>query len=249
MITICDMFEVRDTNKPFLFGNNTNTDPFMNVYKNHFEELDPLICANYKGFYPIMELSNPTTTLELWQKSIKGLIALHRDEWQKMYDALSSEYDPISNYDRTEVSTTTTGTQTNTVDYGAQRTEITTGTRTNSTVTGAQSSTNTHSVAPFDTNTFSNSEKDDTTAQARTDTNTLGGGVDEQATDGYINTFDNGSREDTFNSHIKGNIGVTTSQQMINSELELRKFDLFDYIVKELFDKTCYFIDDGFTII
>lgn len=34
-------------------------------------------------------------------------------------------------------------------------------------------------------------------------------------------------------SHVHGNIGVTTSQQMLESELELRKFSVIEWIVRE----------------
>ena len=33
--------------------------------------------------------------------------------------------------------------------------------------------------------------------------------------------------KEDFTSHIHGNIGVTTNQQMIQSEIELRKFDIY----------------------
>lgn len=39
-----------------------------------------------------------------------------------------------------------------------------------------------------------------------------------------------------------GNIGVTTSQQMIESELDLRKFDIYKYIVDEYKKEVCVLV-------
>lgn len=41
----------------------------------------------------------------------------------------------------------------------------------------------------------------------------------------------------TRHSHIHGNVGVTTNQQMIESELELRKFDIYMYICDQFIDQ------------
>ena len=45
-----------------------------------------------------------------------------------------------------------------------------------------------------------------------------------------IETTNSGSRD--FDSHVHGNIGVTTAQQMINAELELRRFDIYTDIAR-----------------
>lgn len=55
--------------------------------------------------------------------------------------------------------------------------------------------------------------------------------------DGYQNdnkTINSGEdrNHNNYESRIHGNIGVTTTQQMIQSELELRKFNLFEYIAQ-----------------
>lgn len=59
----------------------------------------------------------------------------------------------------------------------------------------------------------------DTTNYGRVDTTTYGR-VDTVDNDDIIHHVD----------HTHGNIGVTTTQQMIQSELELRKFNIYDYI-------------------
>ena len=79
-----------------------------------------------------------------------------------------------------------------------------------------------------DTTTFSN-RKDTTTYNNITDQTTYGGttthNIDESQT---FNT------EDATTSNISGNIGVTTSQQMLEQEFEIiKKLDLIDYIATD----------------
>lgn len=49
--------------------------------------------------------------------------------------------------------------------------------------------------------------------------------------------FTNRSDETEIESHIHGNIGVTTSQQMLESEIELRKKDFIKDIYREIADR------------
>lgn len=64
-----------------------------------------------------------------------------------------------------------------------------------------------------------------------------------------VSDFSNANKSDSSNkieyggthtedNHIHGNIGVTTSQQMIESELELRKFDIYLEIIRR-FENKC----------
>ena len=115
----------------------------------------------------------------------------------RMYAACTAEYNPIENYDRQEDRTETT--------------EDTMGnTRTLDTST-ATTGTNTteESVSAENVNTF---EPDNKTVQTPdldvADTGTI---TDDGSYDGSL----------TIDSHIHGNIGVTSSQQMLEQELEL----------------------------
>lgn len=44
--------------------------------------------------------------------------------------------------------------------------------------------------------------------------------------------------------HMYGNIGVTTSAAMVNEELQLRKFDLVDSLVREFVESVSYYVSD-----
>lgn len=84
--------------------------------------------------------------------------------------------------------------------------------------TTAYGKVDTMAYGKVDTMTYG---KSDTTTYGKTDTQTFG----------KISTDRHTGKED-FESRIHGNIGVTTSQQMIESELELRKFDIYADIAR-----------------
>lgn len=144
---------------------------------------------------------------------------------KKALDAFFSEYNPIENYDNNEESTTTTG---------AKEENFKKGTNTDTTEVGQGEITTKNDVTSYESNTFADADKVTTNESARTTTTTLGERTDTRTEKEHI---------DTFKKRIHGNIGVTTSQQMIDSELELRKRNIiFEYLTE--FANMHFFIDD-----
>lgn len=156
--------------------------------------------------------------------------------------------------------TTNTGAQDNT-NTDNETTKIgTINTETNSSTSKKGSESNEKEVAPYDAETYYNQEKDTlsftnrtdtntsaTTTDARTDTRTnnstekIGARIDttESSTS---NTFgghtDATSRNEnetyTHTSHMYGNIGVTTSQQMLASEREVAYFNFVSIVAHDI---------------
>lgn len=179
-------------------------------------------------------------------------------QWQRIYNVSIAQYDMLHNYDRTEsetinrrleretdmdVTTTGTGSDTGrrTIDRDATRGN--TGTVTDA---GTYSGTDTRSVTGFNSGTLQTAEQNvhsDTTGNTTTN-NLLEQVADDttesvtssrtesgtQSTEGTVT--DSGS--ETRNVRAYGNIGVTTSQQMLESELELAgKLDVYGIIVDD----------------
>ena len=121
----------------------------------------------------------------------KNAITIWGQKWyrtfQKWQEALSVNYDPLNNYDRTERWTTKTD---STSDSTADAT-----TNTN------RSSFDSASLTPY------TSIKDDSTGR---------------------NVFD-GTEVRTGRAY--GNIGVTTSQQMLEAELNLQEWNLYQHMI------------------
>ncbi len=154
--------------------------------------------------------------------------------WERYAAAISAEYNPLENYDRTETrtenkegtferigSTTTTDegtvTKTDTGTVGEAGTDTTTDQRAADNATGwsdyDKSSLQRNNTV---TNNLTNLETRDLSGLSRQNVN------------------DEHSEDTTTSSRIHGNIGVTTSQQMLTAELDLiPRLDLIDYIADD----------------
>lgn len=134
-----------------------------------------------------------------------------------MYRALRAEYNPIENYDRYEDITR------DHQNSGSDKATTTLGSTTTSERNG--SDTNTNQVSAYNAEDFTNREKDSRQTQDRV-TNT-GSGSDVATTEYGL------KRKETEITHIHGNIGVTTAQQMITQEMEMRlKYDIYKVIAQ-----------------
>ena len=140
-------------------------------------------------------------------------------------DVMKEVYNPIENYDSNEETTTITG---------VKEENFKKGTNTDTTEVGQGQITTKSDVTSYESNTFADADKVTTDESARTTTTTLGERTDIRTEKEHI---------DTFKKRIHGNIGVTTSQQMIESELELRKRNVITEYLTE-FATMYFFIDE-----
>ena len=140
-------------------------------------------------------------------------------------DVLKATYNPLENYDSNEESTSTTG---------AKEENFKKGSNTDTTEVGQGITTTKSDTTTYDSTNFTNVDKVTTDEAARTTTTKLGERSDTRTEKEHI---------DKFSKRIHGNIGVTTSQQMIESELELRKRNVVTEYLKD-FATMYFFIDE-----
>lgn len=162
----------------------------------------------------------------------------HRWTFEKWSNALTLEYDPISNYDRTETSTIThAGTST---DEGSSSssTESSQGsdisTTAESTGINAKASLN----AVQQSNEFTNTDKN--TADTTTTSSEDSSGSSSSTSESSYNKTDNYT--DTTQHRAFGNIGVTTSQQMLESEFNIARFNVYEEIANLFIDEFCLLV-------
>ena len=158
-------------------------------------------------------------------------------KWQKLLDNVYAQtYNPLENYDRQEdTSLTYEGSEnvTRNVDSDRKIKGTTADTR-NDTSTAESSSQK--SVFAFDSAEASPSDSDSGTTTA-TGTGSSNSTVDnsdtEKRTETEGHSFTN--RKNVTASRIHGNVGVTTSQQMLESEVALRmKHDFFNTVYEDI---------------
>ena len=148
---------------------------------------------------------------------ISNLSKVYENEYTTKVGLLLKDYNPIENYNSSETETTSSE---NTTTSGNENTTTTT---TNSTTENTGETTN--KVSPYDSENFSNDNNSNSS-----NTSTVNGTDSTSITDSG-NISSNGTLTRTLTR--KGNIGVTTTQQMIESEYELRAKNLvFEFLEK-----------------
>lgn len=184
-----------------------SSDEMFFYFANKFGERD---------FYKYYDNENTTSNTNM-VKQASDYIALygksHKYEYDKLVDTLSLEYNPIENYSMTEKGTDT-------------RTP-------NITQTNKGKNTNTVGLDTSITTGKTTFDKSDSFINDSKTTNT-GTNTDTQDIDTTVTTAGN---EKTVHEFTRsGNIGVTTSQRMIQSERELAMFSVVDMFVKAIAD-------------
>ena len=175
--------------------------------------------SGYKSISPLVAhlLSDDGTMSESGYNTLAGIVWSHfGTPWTKKYNALMTQYAPLENYDMTEE-------EDNSIVDDA--TTHITGDATNN----VTSTTGSRSVYGYNSSSPVPSESDSGSTSTDTDMTT---------------DYDNERTIDrTLTRH--GNIGVTTSQQMLQSELELRSYKFFEEVYKDIDSVLCLMVYDG----
>lgn len=145
--------------------------------------------------------------------------------WKKLYDTTVLEYNPIENYDRME-------------DWTDTDDETTSSARDN-TIISTSTNEIMNSVNITDQNTAFNAGLADHAKQITDGDTTENGSITNSEKE---NVNDGRTRKNTKTGRAHGNIGVTTSQQMIQSERDLVVFNLYDVIAESFIENFCLMI-------
>ena len=199
--------------------------------------------ANYLGF----KYFNYVTPHNL-ADAFESFKSITLPDILKAYNAYELEYNPISNYDSNEKdvkqllhglkTTTRTPNLTNATQHGLTQTTSFTNRETENDVT------------TFDSTTF---RPDDRTTESGT-TTTGNSGTDSTSTTGTdttIETYDlttfveggttySGDEIEINTNNKSGNIGVTTSQQMLQSEKDLRMSPILEIYLDKFINNYCF---------
>lgn len=194
---------------------------------------------------------------------VMGLYAYNAYKYLGLYNSTQFEYNPLHNYDMTETShDETNNTHNSSTDYGEQQNTIKEGNRTDNVQHGqhtdtdntpAITNTQQQSTSPYDTNAYTNTDKVTDSLGAVNKTLNYGSYTDSATKGEMTTTGTNGAHTDTINNKTlnsythylerQGNIGVTTSMQLIQSERDLRDFSIYNVIAKDIMCLLCVRIE------
>ena len=200
------------------------------------------------------------------------IYAKYGNNWQRSYDALMEEYNPIWNVDGTEIITVDAGKRKKTFTKGRQQNDETYGqhsdtinkngvtdtisdkAHTDDIVQGVRKRTTKSQIEGFNSSDFSDANKEIIDDDQATDQNKYGlhetENIQGERTNEYgqqINNIVDGQRidfdeddayRDTTTNRRQGNIGVTSTQNLLTQEMEFRlAYSLMDSVVFPNIDK------------
>lgn len=182
----------------------------------------------YFNFYISEELGDINDYMEI---SVEDLFTINNYKYARLWESTQQEYNMIDNYDKNSTITITkNGKQKETTKNGDVMSTVDSETS-DTTQIGERKTTN--KVSPYDSNSMydSNSSTIDNTEDSninKVDGTTRTTKGDDVRTTEYENY------SETTTERTRGNIGVTTSAQMIQGERELAVFSFWDVVIEDL---------------
>ena len=200
-----------------------------------------LQCAELEVMYP---------NIDIMKLAITTWSIANQYTWQKLYDTMVVDYNPIWNVDAT-VTDTMSGTESRDIARaGSGSNNRTLNLSDNETVNLADNETvnitDTEAVKGFNSDTWAESHKNnkagtDNTTHTGTD-NTTHTGTDNIAITDTESVDDDLTRSETRTQRRTGNIGVTTTQQMLEQERAIAEFNMISYIAQSFKQRFCLLI-------
>ena len=186
----------------------------------------------------------------------------HYRTFEKWINALNIDYNPLENYDRME-EWSDTGSRINTGTVSDSGSRKNTGTQSTETIgndnfTGSGNSTSSDEISAYNSNSFQNDKKNTTNSSNSSETNTTTNSTrTDNLTESNSNTRTDNLSESNSNTRTDnlsektnsdrkgrahGNIGVTTSQQMLQSELDIAKWNIYEQITDLFLSEFCIMV-------
>ena len=246
---ICEYIENNFSNKPFIKSELIGTFEKNPISSENFQTLLRDFIYDNFGYYEISEkIKNTTerknkTMLEVIQEIASNIYLSNEYRYDTLYSTIIQEYNPIENYSMTEkIETAYNGKEINATTFMGSEKEIHSinENRTEHSQTNEGGTTNVLKTAPYDSESFFNKEQSTTTQDSPTSSELAIGNTGENTTektfenrsDNNVKTFE--GRNDVVTHTRSGNIGVTTSQQMLESQRALANFNFVGIVARDI---------------
>ena len=171
----------------------------------------------------------------------------HYRTFEKWINALNIDYNPLENYDRME-EWSDSGSRTNTGTVSDSGIRKNTGTQSTESsgkdnFKGSGNTTSSDEISAYNSNSFQNDKKNTTNSSNSSETNTTANNTrTDNLSESNSNTRTDNLSEKT-NSDRKGrahgNIGVTTSQQMLEYERDIALFNFIGIVAHDIIKSIC----------
>lgn len=165
------------------------------------------------------------------ENSVKELFTINKYKYSRLWESTQQVYNMIDNYDKNSTITITkSGKQRETSKTGDVISSVDSETS-DTTQIGQRKTTN--KVSPYDSDKMYDSNSSLIENTQDININRVGGNTRTTKGDD-IRTTEYENYSETTTEHTSGNIGVTTSAQMIQGERELAVFSFWDVVIEDL---------------
>ena len=186
------------------------------------DQINPTLLQNYI-LYRYGDYGVSITDIDFLKLYINNWCLINTDKWKKLYETTQYDYNPIHNYDRTEKVTETINTTDNTTTEKNS---------TNTTQSSANQSGNSQtSKAAFNATVSATMQPVENSQNSHEISGNTSDTLQDKTTTGTV-----GSNTRTLNTETQGNIGVTTTQEMIQAERDILQYNLYTVIADEFRD-------------
>lgn len=213
------------------------------IKENDFQIVLTGVIDNLYGSYAIRKkfILDGEVVPAMVQTKVMFMYAMNAYKYQKLYDTLNLEYNPLDNVDEVDHWTEAhSGEDVNTQNVGSKTSHEKLGNRSDSMTVGGSNDTETHSVAPYETSSYKNKEQNNISRGGHTDSSVIGA-QDNQYIEGAQenkDTLEHGHLI-TYDRRRHGNIGVTTAAQLIAGERQTADFSLYKLIATDIKNLLC----------
>lgn len=184
--------------------------------------INPIQLQNYI-LYRYGDYGVIITDVDFFKLSINNWCQINTEKWKNLFETTQYDYNPIHNYDRIEEVSETINTTDNTTTEKNS---------TNTTQSSANQSGNTQtSKAAFNATVSATMQPVENSQNSHELSGNTSDTLNDKTTSDTI-----GSNNRTLNTKIAGNVGVTTTQEMIQAERDILQYNLYTVIADEFRD-------------
>lgn len=225
-ITMMDLWTLaKRQNKPLLGELNFD---FLEEYNVNFAAIDRYFGRHKGKFCYLFPNETVAETLSDFREDMESFFTTRKENFNRIWAVNNEQYDPLENYNGSSTITESRGQKGRTENLGEIH---------SSTSTTAQDSYTEGSRNGLGSTDYEKTDK----------TNIHNGPLSSNvSSDAHVNNFTEDAYTDTITESKAGNLGVTTSQQMFQSEVDLwTDFNFYETIFNEIIKKYFYFYDEG----
>ena len=230
----------------FLYGDSNKFQEIislLNIGSTELNYLDAFYSKRYSRLKNVCEYYANLNDNERIELLSYELDMMFTDNWLKVTKAFMTDYNPIENYSMEEIRTpnlistsegNNTITDNNTIDNTTNSSQTN-----NSTINGNNETTN--QEYPFNSNEAKPTDKQLITKNSDSTSNNTITSNEKQTQKNNSTQTQNQTFTQSGSETLKrsGNIGVTTSQQMLESEIKLRKHNIIKMIYDDIDNVLC----------